>query len=582
MKMKVFPLPELYDILIPSKGAGLNIMKPLQTAALIVIAAFYTAYFTKMIFQHRKGIRTNQIGKGKKSRRVLVIEILMKAATYDIVIVEAISILWDFRMWRSSFAWTGIGIAALGVLVFTAAMVTMGDSWRAGIPEKDRTGLVTTGIYRISRNPAFLGFDLIYLGILAAFFNYLHLFFALFAVIMLHLQILQEERFLTDTFGTPYVAYKKCTGRYFIFDRAYSKKKALIIAISVLLCAALGLGGLMIYGSRQMQKLPELTFAEALEYTTQNNPDAVISVGIIKDGQISYKVYGKDGKELPDALHIYEIGSLTKTFTAALINKAVNEGKINPDSTIDRYLPLPDGREYPTVNELLTHTSGYRGYYFEGPMIANFLIGRNDFYGITKEMTLEKARALNMDKNSYDFTYSNYGYAVLGLVLEAVYDTDYTALLNDFVQNELGLTSTGIFEENGDLGNYWDWKADDAYLSAGAVTSNISDMLSYAQMQLEDNADFAGCHSVLKVIDASTEAYEAMGIRMDGIGMAWIVDMENGIIWHNGGTGNYNSYLGFRPETGTAVVILSNLPPNYRIPTTILGIKLLTELENAD
>ena len=66
---------------------------------------------------------------------------------------------------------------------------------------------------------------------------------------------------------------------------------------------------------------------------------------------------------------------------------------------------------------------------------------------------------------------------------------------------------------------------------------------------------------------------------MDGIGMAWILDQENGVIWHNGGTGDYNSYLGFNPETGTAVVVLSNLPPSYRIPATVLGIKLLMELD---
>ena len=62
-------------------------------------------------------------------------------------------------------------------------------------------------------------------------------------------------------------------------------------------------------------------------------------------------------------------------------------------------------------------------------------------------------------------------------------------------------------------------------------------------------------------------------IHMDEIGMAWIIDRENGFIWHNGGTGHYNSYLGFCPETGTSVVVLSNLPPNDRIPATVLGIK---------
>ena len=62
--------------------------------------------------------------------------------------------------------------------------------------------------------------------------------------------------------------------------------------------------------------------------------------------------------------------------------------------------------------------------------------------------------------------------------------------------------------------------------------------------------------------------------------MAWIIDRENGFVWHNGGTGHYNCYLGIHPETGTAVVVLSNLPPNDRIPATVLGIKCLSELIN--
>lgn len=553
-------------------------MKSHQTTALVILALFYTAYFTKMILQAKKGVKTDQMAKGSKPRKLLIIERLLKMATFSIIPVEAVSIILDWRTWKSSPVWIGIAIAFLGVMIFVIAMVTMRDSWRAGIPEKDKTVLVTSGIYRFSRNPAFLGFDLMYLGILFSFFNYLHLLFALFAVVMLHLQILQEEKFLTAAFGESYTDYKKRTGRYLIIDKSYGKKTKWILIFSIFLCAALGLTGLIIYGNSQSQKLPQLTFAESLAYTTKNKPDAVITVGIIKDGQVSYQVYGKDGRELPAELHTYEIGSLTKTVTAALINKAISEGRIDLESTIDTYLPLPNGNQYPTIKELLTHTSGYRGYYFESPMIANFLIGRNDFYGITKEMVIDHLGQFRQAQKNYDFTYSNYGYAVLGLVLEAVYDTDYTTLVNDFAQNDLGLTNTKISDQSGDLDNYWDWKANDAYLSAGAITSNITDMLSYAQMQLDGDPHFVDCHQTLAAIDATNASYESMGIRMDEIGMAWIRDAESGIIWHNGGTGAYNSYLGFHPESGTAVVILSNLPPSYRIPATVLGVKLLGEI----
>ena len=90
----------------------------------------------------------------------------------------------------------------------------MKDSWRAGIPEKDKTKLVTRGIYKISRNPAFLGFDIMYMGILLMFFNFGLLILTIYVMVMLHLQILQEEKYLTKTFGNEYLKYKSQVLRY--------------------------------------------------------------------------------------------------------------------------------------------------------------------------------------------------------------------------------------------------------------------------------------------------------------------------------------------------------------------------------
>ena len=137
------------------------------------------------------------------------------------------------------------------------------------------------------------------------------------------------------------------------------KKRMMIILISVMLCAVLVLGGLMIYGNAQMGKIPGLTFEDALKYTTYGKPDARITVGTIKNGLVSYGVYGENGELVQLENHEYEIGSLTKTLTAAMISKAVTEGRIRLDDTIDVYLPLPEGKSYPTIAELLTHTSGY-------------------------------------------------------------------------------------------------------------------------------------------------------------------------------------------------------------------------------
>ena len=116
-----------------------------------------------------------------------------------------------------------------------------------------------------------------------------------------------------------------------------SRKKMMIILISVVLCAAFVLGGLMIYGKAQMGKIPGLSFMDALRYTTQGKPDARITVGIIKDGQASFTVYGENGQIFPEKNHEYEIGSLTKTITAAMISRAVTEGRIRLDDTINAY-----------------------------------------------------------------------------------------------------------------------------------------------------------------------------------------------------------------------------------------------------
>jgi hypothetical protein len=87
------------------------------------------------------------------------------------------------------------------------------------------------------------------------------------------------------------------------------------------------------------------------------------------------------------------------------------------------------------------------------------------------------------------------------------------------------------------------------------------------------------CHESLIKINTSSKSYEAMDIHMDEIAMAWIIDKENHIIWHNGGTDDYNCYMGFNVETQTGVIIISNLSPSYRIPSTVLGVKLLIEIK---
>lgn len=97
---------------------------------------------------------------------------------------------------------------------------------------------------------------------------------------------------------------------------------------------------------------------------------------------------------------------------------------------------------------------------------------------------------------------------------------------------------------------------------------------------MDEKLDYlAMAHESLAEVNASTATYEKMGIRIDDIGAGWMIDKLNNIIWHNGATGNYNSYIGFDKENQVGVVILSNLSPDYRILATIMGIEILTSLQ---
>lgn len=185
-----------------------------QIAALLILAAFYGCYFLKMISQGKKGIQTDQMGKGKTGF-VKFIEVTLKTVTCLVPLGEILAIALNRTALPDAVRWTGALVAALGVAVFLCAMVHMGESWRAGVSRTDKTRLVTGGIYRISRNPAFLGFDLVYLGILLMFFSWPLFALSALAGLMLHLQIVNvEEDFLVVTFGDAYLDYRKRVNRY--------------------------------------------------------------------------------------------------------------------------------------------------------------------------------------------------------------------------------------------------------------------------------------------------------------------------------------------------------------------------------
>ena len=150
---------------------------PYAGLTLLVLALFYGIYFAKMLAQKRQGIQTNQIGQ-RKEKSLHRVEVLMGVATAGVPAAQLLSAALGWSLMPAGARFTGFCLGLLGDLIFLVSVLRMRDSWRAGIPKKSQTKLVTSGIYKFSRNPAFLGFDLQYTGVLLLYFNPLTVLFS--------------------------------------------------------------------------------------------------------------------------------------------------------------------------------------------------------------------------------------------------------------------------------------------------------------------------------------------------------------------------------------------------------------------
>lgn len=186
----------------------------MQIQGLIILFVFYLCYFMKMFQQRKQGIQTDHMGKGKQGIQKKI-EILMKTATILTFIVEIISIYFNTTAFPLIIRIIGMVLGILGNIIFIVSVLTMKESWRAGVSYEEKTDLITSGIYQISRNPAFLGFDLVYVGIGFMFFNTALAVISFLAIIMVHLQIKYvEEPFLKQEFKDDYLHYYQKVNRY--------------------------------------------------------------------------------------------------------------------------------------------------------------------------------------------------------------------------------------------------------------------------------------------------------------------------------------------------------------------------------
>lgn len=177
----------------------------IRIAALLGVSAFYLIYLGKVLMLKRQGITVNLLGE-KANSSEKYFEIVLRIMTGIGGVIQFLA-PFLFEVNGTGWSYLGLGLTFLGVLVFFIAVRAMGLNWRAGFNDAQRTELVTTGIYLFSRNPAFVAFDLLYLGLAIVFPNILMILAALLAIILFDQQIQGEEKYLVTTFGEGYRRY---------------------------------------------------------------------------------------------------------------------------------------------------------------------------------------------------------------------------------------------------------------------------------------------------------------------------------------------------------------------------------------
>ena len=262
---------------------------------------------------------------------------------------------------------------------------------------------------------------------------------------------------------------------------------------------------------------------------------------------------------------IFEIGSISKTFTALMLAKMVQQHKVKLDDPVRELLPpgtvaKPEGTEI-TLFDLATQHSGLPR------MPDNFSpADLQDPYADYRPANLYAYLAKHGVAKPSDaqFNYSNLGLGLLGQALANRAGMSYPELLKALVTGPLGLNDTVVKlspEQEKRLAQGHSpahqpakpWSLD-ALAGAGAIRSTASDMLTYLEAQLHPDKAKGDLASAIEM------CHELHGESLPGmkIGLAWLYQTGTGSFWHNGGTGGFSSYALFNPNEDFVVVVLYN------------------------
>lgn len=295
-----------------------------------------------------------------------------------------------------------------------------------------------------------------------------------------------------------------------------------------------------------------------------------IAVGIVEPGGRRVVAHGRLATDSPNEVDgdtVFEIGSITKVFTAILLADLTATAGFELETPVqqlfgaDVTVPTRNGAEI-TLLHLATHSSGL-------PRMPNNFRpadAGNPYADYTVAQLYEYLSSHELERDIGETVeYSNLGAGLLGHALALSQETDYETLVSERLLEPLGMPDTSIslsppLQERLAVGHSvqlrpvanWDLPT---LAGAGALRSTVNDLLTFVEANLSPDESALG--QAMTAALAPRQDFPAPNMQ---IGLGWITRHGHGrqLHWHNGGTGGYRSFLGFDPEARTGVVVLSN------------------------
>jgi CubicO group peptidase (beta-lactamase class C family) len=306
------------------------------------------------------------------------------------------------------------------------------------------------------------------------------------------------------------------------------------------------------------------------------------SIAIIDGSKVSRYHYGETRKgsdRLPDNETLYEIGSITKTFTAATLVYWCDQKGIDINTPIKNYLPpglsphlALNGTDV-TFRQLLNHTSGIRQLPSGFPNNTDPYNGLDSNYlfnYISNNVVLTKTPGTlpATEQEAYN-NYSNLAYSLPGLLLEHNERTGLQAVMQNALFNEYGMASTSFSaienssnraypHNNANNASYWHLTG---FQSAGGLKSNLNDLIRYVEAQLSASNATAFGSAMLR---CQTPTVAIGGKNIYALGWeCYYTTTGKMLIVKDGGTGGFTSFIAFdRPSQKAIIALFNNATDN--------------------